>query len=123
MAKEITIGTTLNANKNGASLNRNDSTQIDMAGSTFIQNVQTISASTGTVTLDMGSVTSPGFVRLKNVDPTNFVCFSLTSGATASNAFCTLRPGEHALIPTRQTNIYARADTAAVNVEVMVASL
>lgn len=67
--------------------------------------------------LNKGDCTSFGWVMIKNLDPTNFVTLRSVT-ATAGSAFAKLLAGEGLLIPSRQTNIYAIADTAACDVEI-----
>lgn len=121
MANEILTRATLNVTKNNAAISMDGTKQMDMAGNTFIGNVQTVGLTTEALLL--GDVSSMGYLFLKNLDATNFCMFSLVSPAASGGAFCTLKAGEFAVIPTRQTTIYAIADTAPVNVQVGACSL
>ena len=121
MSKEISVTVNLSATKNGAQLLSNDSKTPDMAGNTFVQNVQVIN--TTATTVSFGSVTaseSIGRVKLKNLDSVNSVAFSTSSPANFSAAttggFCTLPPGEFAYFPTRNGTLYGIAQAAAVDV-------
>ena len=119
MANEITLGTTLTVNKNGATANLQESKQITMTGNTFIVNVQNVGTTTEALVFgDVTVVDSIGFVKLKNLDAVNVVSFSTGSPAASGTGFCTLRPGETAVFPTRCGTINAIAYGAAVNVQV-----
>ncbi|NBR87386.1 MAG: hypothetical protein EB141_13335 [Verrucomicrobia bacterium] len=122
MANEITLTASLSLAKTGQNLTGSVSgLSITQSGSTNIANVQTVG--TTSEQLSLGDVSSPGYLFLKNLDATNFVVFDLNNPAVASTAFCTLLPGEGAVIPTRRTAIYAKADTASCNVFVEMLSL
>jgi hypothetical protein len=86
------------------------------AGTNNIGNVQNIGATTEALTF--GDVTTIGYLFLHNLDATNYVEFDLNT-PVAGTAFCKLLPGECAFIPTRQTTIYAKANAAAVDVDVV----
>jgi hypothetical protein len=122
MAKEITYGANLSVSKNGASMaaRDNDST-INMAGDTFIDNVQAI----GTISeaLVFGDITNMGYVRIKNLDVANPVYISQTTPAATGTALIKLLPGEPCAFPSRQTTIYAIAVGGTVNVRVTASSL
>lgn len=90
------------------------------AGTNNIGNVQNIG--TTTEALVFGDVTTIGYMFLNNQDPTNYVEFDLNT-PVSTTAFCKLLPGECAFIPTRQTTIYGKANTAAVDVLVVLFEL
>jgi len=89
------------------------STTATQAGTNNIGSVQNVGTTTESVAL--GDVTTIGYLFVKNLDATNYVEFDLNT-PVAGTAFCKLLPGECAFIPTRQTTIYAKANTAAVDV-------
>ena len=121
MANEIQISAQLLCSKNGSSIACSGSKTITMAGEPANKTTQIIG--TTTEALALGDVSAPGYVYIKNNDATNFVRIGLVTAVTSGNALITLLPGEFALFPTRQTVIYAIADTAACNVEFAVTSL
>lgn len=90
------------------------------AGTNNIGNVQNIG--TTTEALVFGDVTTIGYMFLKNLDATNYVEFDLNT-PVSTTAFCKLLPGECAFIPTRQTTIYGKSNTAAVDVMVVLFEL
>jgi len=96
----------------GGSINGTGSFNVTQAGTDNIGNVQNIGTSTEALVL--GDVTTIGYLFLKNQDATNYVEISLTNPVGAE-AFIKLLAGESAFIPTRQTTIYAKANTAAVD--------
>ena len=71
----------------------------------------------------LGDVTAVGYWFFKNLDPSNYVEISLQATVTSADAFCTLLPGECALIPSRLETFYAKANSAPLNLLVVAASL
>ena len=96
---------------------------INQVGTNSIGNVQNIGTTTEAIVL--GDVTTIGYLMLINLDATNFVSVGLATPVTTGpgNAFAKLLPGEFCIIPTRQTVIYALADTAACDVFVVAIEL
>lgn len=121
MANEISLSASLACAKDGATAQGTAALSITMAGTEFTQNVQAVG--TSTEALNLGDVATPGYLLVKNLDSTNFVMVGLVTAVTSGNAFAKLLPGEALLIPTRQTTIYAIADTAACNCLVVVVEL
>jgi hypothetical protein len=121
MANEITFNAALAISIAGVSLSGSGSKSVSIAGNNYFAQVQNIGLATEA--LDLGDLTTPGYLFLKNADPTNFVQIGLTTPVTAGNAMVKLLPGEFALIPTRQTVIYALADTGTVDLQVVLTEL
>jgi hypothetical protein len=121
MANEVTLTAGLSVTKDGTTLQGYVNKQITMSGTPKISNTQTIG--TTTEQLVLGDIASMGYLYLKNLDSTNFVEIGLSTPVSGANAMIKLLPGEAAIIPTRQTTIYAKADTAAVALEVVACSL
>jgi hypothetical protein len=121
MSQEIQFNGALTVSKNGAVVSGSASLLVDMTGTNMIANVQNIGTSTEQITF--GDVSTPGYAFFKNLDPTNFVMIGLTTAVTSGNAMLKLLPGECALCPTRQTVIYAIADTGACDLLVVIAEL
>lgn len=122
MANEITLSAKLELNKSGVILSGQVSNlHITQTGTNNIANIQNIG--TSTEQLSFGDVTTPGYLLVKNLDATNFVLVSLATPAISGTSFCKLLPGECCLVPTRQTTVYAIADTAACDVLVCVFEL
>lgn len=110
MANEIGLSGGLSVVISGSTVRGQCSLSINQAGTESIQNVQTIG--TTTEALNLGDVTTPGYLFVKNLDATNFIRIGLVTAVTSGNAFLTLLPGEGVPVCTRQTVIYAIADTA-----------
>jgi hypothetical protein len=91
------------------------------SGAQLLSNVQIIG--TTTEALLLGDVTTIGWLYLENLDSTNFVRVGLATPVTSGDAFLTIPAGQFALVPTRQTTIYAIADTANVNLRVVAVEL
>lgn len=121
MADEIQIATSLSVNVNGTQISGSTSKSITMAGT--LKSGTTQAVGTTTEALDFGDISNIGYVYLKNNDATNFVMVGITSPVSSSNAMITLLAGESAAFPTRLETIYAIADTASCNVEVIATSL
>jgi hypothetical protein len=111
MANEIKIACSLAVNK-GANVTGSGDKQITMSGTAMHANVQPIGTSAELLTFgDISGV--PAQLFLKNLDATNFVEFATDSGM--SNKFGKLLAGECMLWRPSSASIYAKADTAAVN--------
>lgn len=117
MSNSITVSVTASvALAAGGSISGSGSISASQAGTNNIGNVQNIGTTTEQLTY--GDVTTIGYLFLHNLDSTNYVEFDLNT-PVAGTAFCKLLPGESAFIPTRQTTIYAKANTAACDVHVV----
>lgn len=121
MANETNISAQLTCTKSGQTVSGSGNLPITMAGDQPFSNVQPIGTSTEVI--DLGSVSTIGYLWLKNQDDTNFVQIDLATPVTSGSAFCKLLPGEFCMVPTRQTTIYALADTAEVNLAVVAVEL
>ena len=120
MANEITASVMLKANTAlGAKVVRKESKQIDMAGDSVNQGIQSIG--TGGTQLEdheqaLGG--TPGMVFVKNLDTSNYV----TIGTHASEHSIKLLPGEFALFRSNGT-LYGQANTSTVKIEYIVVEL
>lgn len=111
MSNTITISVSAAvALASGGSISGSGGNTITQAGTNNIGNVQNIGATTEQ--LVYGDVTTIGYLFIKNLDATNYIEFDLNT-PVSTTAFCRLLPGESAFIPTRQTTIYGKANTAA----------
>ena len=81
----------------------------------LVRNVQTISNSAPAQALDLGSVSTPGFMVVQNLDATNFVDLGAYIGGTFY-PFVRLKAGEQGMIRLSTNAPYALADTASVSV-------
>ena len=120
MANEISGKVTLRAVKGGAKVDRKESFSIDMAGESFFHAVQNVG--TGNETLECYALSNidaaeTGMCFLKNLDATNYVEIGLTSSYTIK-----LLAGECALFRAAGA-LFARANTAAVELEILMIEL
>jgi hypothetical protein len=121
MANEIQLSASLSCTKSGATVTGTSSNVITQAGTPSIANVQIVG--TTTEALLIGDITNIGYVYLKNLDATNFVQVGLNTPVADADSFITLLAGECAVFPTRLEVIYAKANTAPCNVQVVAVSL
>ena len=121
MANEISFTASLSISKGGVNISGSGSATVTMAGNNLLGTVQNIGAATEAIAI--GDMTTPGYLWVKNLDATNFIQIGLTNPVNAGNAMVKLLPGEFALMPTRQTAIYALADTAPCDLEVVIVEL
>jgi hypothetical protein len=97
-------------------IHRTASTTGDTAGSKWSGEIQAIGFATHEV-LDIGSdIATAGWAFLRNQDATNYVEIGLVVTATFY-PFAKLMPGEWAIIPLGTLSIYAKANTASVDLE------
>jgi hypothetical protein len=120
MANEITLNASLAHSQGGTAVNGATSKSVTQSGVKRIANVQNIGATSEAITF--GDVT-PAYVYIKNLDATNFVYIGYQTPCTSGNAFLKLLPGEPFCGHVAQSVMYALADTAAVNIEVIAAEL
>lgn len=132
MANEITINLSFAASKLGVTPNTGPTTastignswtnlQFNWNGSTY-QGGQVAAVQTTETELDLGNVTSAHYALFQNQDPTNFVQIYANTGESA-NALIQLLAGDIALIPlVPGVDLFAIANTAAVNLWYMVLS-
>lgn len=116
MSNEISVSVGLNVNKSGARANRSESVQVDMTGDALTHTVQEIGTSNEAIAIsaDIGTY---GYCFLKNLDDTNYVEFSKADDA---NYMIKLKAGECALFRIAANALYAKANTAACDVEIIV---
>lgn len=121
MANEISLIAQLTEVKSGVTLTGQCSVAITKVGTNSIGNVQAIPTSSTTLTI--GSVTTIGYLLVKNLDAVNFISVGTITPCVAGTAQVTLKAGEAALIPTRLTAWYALADTGTVDLAVVALEL
>jgi hypothetical protein len=119
MATEIRAQGSLSAAKNGVSVSASVSVNPDMAGDQLIGNVQAIG--TGAEAIVFGDISTIGYVFLKNMDATNYVDISMVSDATTP--FAKLLAGDFTIIKAASALVYAKANTAGINLQVVAAEL
>ena len=112
MANEIQYTVNLVARKGGASVNPGAiSETLTMSGADMIQATQLIGTSAEAVTF--GEISgAPAVVVIANLDTTNFVTVGFTNPPTEIKILA----GGVCLLTPATANLYAIADTAAVNI-------
>lgn len=71
MAGELTVSGGMSFNKGGASASRSYQKSVDVAGADYV--LVTILVLTTVTTLDLGSISTLGYLMAKNLDTTNYV--------------------------------------------------
>jgi len=120
MANEIAVSVAMSASKGGVAVSNSGSRQATMAGDQMLSNVQIIGTSAEAITF--GDVSTIGYVLLKNLDATNFVEIALDS-AVSTQKFAKLLALDMMLFPASTATMYAKADTANVNLLVQAVEL
>ena len=118
MADEIQMTARLYAAKNGAYLPSVTYTKsATMVGTDMGSQTQSIGTSSSE-TLDVPvDVSTPYKLLISNLDNTNYVELSFTSGFLAGAGTMRLPAGETMLIPYINTNLYLIANTSAVTIQ------
>ena len=118
MANELAISIRLSFVKSGAKARRSESIKVDVAGDAFTHEVQNIATSEETLGqgADLGT---PGYIFIKNLDSTNFVEVGSTTGVYDLK----LLAGEIAIYRHNSATVFAKADTATVNLEYLLIEL
>lgn len=108
----------LNAAKGGATVDSGSKLkQLTMAGNKMVQTVIAVGTASELLTIgDLAGV--PAAVMITNLDSTNFVLISGETGFTAVMQLKILA-GESVLITPLAATLYAKADTAACNIQVI----
>lgn len=121
-ADEIQIQTKLYAAKGGAYLgSHTNSVTLDMAGTHMASGTQSIGTGSDEILDVPADVSGQRYLEVKSLEAEggNYVEFSIaTGGSFAASVFCRL-PGAALMlicVPSG-TNIYAKANTAAVNID------
>ena len=117
MANEIKTDLRLIASKGGMEVDRREQkTDITMTGENLAHFVQAVPTSnTALESVDIAGLGTEGLVFLKNLDSTNYISVGLTGSYTIR-----LNAGESCLFRSNQGGLYALANTATVNLEVLV---
>lgn len=117
MADEITVSARLQVRKGGITLDKNfQAIRVDMAGDAKTESIQPIGFAAHEVLVLSDGVTTAGYAYFHNLDITNFVQIGIDSGGTF-HPLVKLFPGEVALFRLATSSVYAKADTASVNLE------
>jgi hypothetical protein len=130
MANELTITTKLTVSKDGQTVTLDSTKTLNLDGSGKLAAVQKIGTADEQVDFPADLVSEGvSFIGFKNIDATNFVEFSMGTGADANTGFdarrfAKLYPGEVAVLRTHKAAgsnpaIYAKANNADCNIQVV----
>lgn len=116
MANEGYFSITLSANKGGAKVNHTVSKRFNMTGAAMLQGTQSIGTTAELV--DFGDITgAPQAVLIQNLDATNYIEVGGDSGLTVFKQ--KIPAGWSQLVTLSSATLYAKANTAAVNIMVI----
>ena len=112
MANELSIGVIFHFDKGGAKVSRTENISVDITGDAFSHEVQEVGTTEEALAqgADLGT---PGYMLIKNLNATNYVEVGSTTGVYDIK----LLAGEIALYRHNSATVYAKANTAACNVE------
>lgn len=114
MANELKITSALRFSKGTVRYDIAESDQyVDISGDHSIYRTQEIG--TSAETLDIGEISTVGWSFFRNLDNTNYV--EIGYDDTGFKNLIKLKPGEYCMVRLGQNAPYARADTAAVDLE------
>jgi hypothetical protein len=121
MASEITVQASLQVSKTYlAERKQPGQLTVDMAGTRYSANVQSVPTTAGGTALSIGSnVGTAGWAFFRNTDANNYV----QVGVQVSGTFyplLTLKAGEYCVVRLATDTVYALANTAAVDLEFFV---
>lgn len=113
MANEGYFSINLKATKSGATVGQSVSGRFNMSGNDMIQATQTIGTTSELV--DFGDITgAPQMVLIQNLDSTNYIEIGGDSGLTVFTI--KIPAGKTTIFTASTATIYAKANTASVNV-------
>jgi len=116
MANEGYFSLNLKATKSGANVGQTVSGRFNMAGADMTQATQTIG--TTAETLNLGDITgAPQQLMIQNLDATNYIEIGGDSGLTVFKL--KIAAGKASVFTPTSGTIYAKANTAAVNVMIV----
>ena len=115
MANEIKANVSLSVKTAlGAKLDRFESKSINMTGESILQTTQLVEASNVTLDMTNTELGTPGYVFIRNMDPTNYCSIGLTSSYTIK-----LKAGEFCLFRAA-ADLYAAFNTSSGYLEIIV---
>lgn len=116
MANELTLSASLSYAKGGRSQSASKTAlKLDVSGTDHIKLSQTIG--TSPEALDIGDITTPGYVFIENKDENNFV--EIRHGASGDDVV-KVRAGGIAMFELATATPFAIADTAAVELDITI---
>jgi hypothetical protein len=118
VSNEITIGYTFSVNNGGYSSQKSESLSVGQTTSGAEKSIISIGTSEGD--LSFPNIATLGFCRMKNLDATNFITIGPKS-AGAMVGYQKIKAGEAAVLRLLPgITLRAKADTAAVKLEIEV---
>lgn len=114
MAKEISLVAKFGVLK-GFAITKEESLKIDVTGAAFVNAVQNIATTQEQIVIPP-EIATAGYAFFKNLDGTNYVEIGLYIASTFY-PLIHLKPLEVAVLRLATTTFYAKAHTAAVNLE------
>jgi hypothetical protein len=115
MANEITVRAALSAVKGFLSVAKDYVVRLDLSGSAFADAVQNIGTTYEQIVIP-AEIATAGYAFFRNLDATNYVEIGVVVAATFY-PLLKLKPGEVAVCRLATTTFYAKANTAAVNLQ------
>lgn len=115
MANEITVRAVLSATKSFLKVAKDEVVRIDMSGAAFADAVQNIGTTYEQIVIP-AEVATAGYAFFRNLDATNYVEIGVVVAATFY-PLLKLKAGEVAVCRLATTTFYAKANTAAVNLQ------
>ena len=113
MANETSFTASLTVSKGGATIDRSFSKSLDMTGAQMCNLTQNVGTSAEAITF--GDISgAPEKLLIKNLDATNYV--EIDSADTFDKFPQKLVAGDFILLSPQTGTIYAKANTAAVNI-------
>lgn len=122
MANELNLKVQLSASKNSASVALEYTKAITMTGNKMFHVVQNVGTAAEALTYGDAGAADVGMMWVRNLDGTNYVEIALDSGVS-TQVFAKLLAGQGMLLPPKTAAIYAKANTAACDVEVITIQL
>jgi hypothetical protein len=119
MADEIRANLSLTVTKGSLSLSKLFNDTADMAGTKYSAGCQSIGHAAHEALVVSGDIATAGWAYFRNTDATNFVQVGVDV-STAFHPLVKLLPGEACVLRLATTAVYAKADTAAVDLDYVV---
>lgn len=117
MADELTLSLKFTFEKNGYKDSRSISDSVTVTGNATCGGVQTIG--TTHEAIGKGDIGTCGFMRVMNIDSTNYVELGVEVAATFY-PFVKLKPGESSVFRLGTSTPYAKANTASVRIDYLI---
>lgn len=114
MANELSLSINLSFLKSGASVSGNISDQVTVSGTKYTRVVQAVG--TSDETMELGDITTPGYIMLTNLDATNYIQI----GFNGSTYQMRLKAGESMLARNDAATWHFLANTATCNLEITI---